>query len=168
MGASLALTTVVTGGFMICIISNSEYTEMAWEGIVDAVEIAKDCKQQVVESEHLMKALLEHKDGLAWRIFIKAGVDNTSVLQATDEFIAQQPKFFRKLQVSEKALKDAIQAVRGSQRVTDQIQKTIQSGNVLYYEGLFKNPRDELCLALFASKQQYHLNCRSDVAIGRW
>ncbi|KAK2969814.1 hypothetical protein RJ640_028094 [Escallonia rubra] len=73
-------------------ISNSEYTEMAWEGIVDAVEIARDCKQQVVESEHLMKALLEQKDGLARRIFTKAGVDNTSVLQATDEFIAQQPK----------------------------------------------------------------------------
>ncbi|KAK3025426.1 hypothetical protein RJ639_040974 [Escallonia herrerae] len=152
-------------------INDSEYTEMAWEGIVGAVEIARDCKQQVVESEHLMKALLEQKDGLARRIYTKVGVDNTSVLQATDEFIAQQPKvtgdtsgpivgsnlsslletarrhkkemhddfisvehivlaffsdkrfgqqLFRKLQVSEKALKDAIQAVRGSQRVTDQ------------------------------------------------
>lgn len=64
----------------------------AWEGVVGAVEAAQNSKQQVVESEHLMKALLEQKDGLARRIFTKAGLDNTSVLQATDDFIAQQPK----------------------------------------------------------------------------
>ncbi|KAI3929779.1 hypothetical protein MKX01_025947 [Papaver californicum] len=39
-----------------------------------------------------MKALLEQKDGLARRIFTKAGVDNSSVLQATDEFINRQPQ----------------------------------------------------------------------------
>ncbi|KAM1923334.1 hypothetical protein ACFX15_021260 [Malus domestica] len=32
------------------------------------------------------------KDGLAWRIFTKAGLDNTTVLQATDKFIDKQPK----------------------------------------------------------------------------
>ena len=70
----------------------SEYTEMAWEGLLGAVNAARDSKQQVVESEHLMKALLEQKDGLARRIFTKAGLDNTSVLQATDDFISKQPK----------------------------------------------------------------------------
>lgn len=65
---------------------------MAWEGIIDAVDAARMCKQQVVESEHLMKALLEQKDGLARRIFTKAGIDNTTVLQTTDEFISSQPK----------------------------------------------------------------------------
>lgn len=65
---------------------------MAWEGIVGALEAARQNKQQVVESEHLMKALLEQKDGLARKIFTKAGIDNTSVLQATDQFISQQPK----------------------------------------------------------------------------
>jgi ATP-dependent Clp protease ATP-binding subunit ClpA len=65
---------------------------MAWEGIVGAVDAARFSKQQIVESEHLMKALLEQKDGLARRIFSKAGVDNTSVLQATDEFISRQLK----------------------------------------------------------------------------
>lgn len=67
---------------------------MAWEGIAGAVEAARTSKQQVVQSEHLMKALLEQKDGLARRIFTKAGVDNTSVLQATDDFISRQPKVF--------------------------------------------------------------------------
>ncbi|KAI7998890.1 hypothetical protein LOK49_LG10G00899 [Camellia lanceoleosa] len=152
-------------------INNSEFTEMAWEGIIGAVEAAQGFKQQLVESEHLMKALLEQKDGLARRIFAKAGLDNTSLLQATNDFISQQPKvvgdtsgpilgshlsslldnarknmkemgdafvsvehlvlafysdkrfglqLFKNLQLSETALKDAVQAVRGSQRVTDQ------------------------------------------------
>jgi ATP-dependent Clp protease ATP-binding subunit ClpB len=65
---------------------------MAWEGIVGAVDAARLSKQQIVEAEHLMKALLEQKDGLARRILSKAGLDNTSVLQATDEFISRQPK----------------------------------------------------------------------------
>ncbi|KAI3469087.1 hypothetical protein Pfo_025750 [Paulownia fortunei] len=152
-------------------ISNLEFTEMAWDGVVGAVDAARDSKHQVVETEHLMKALLEQKDGLARRIFTKAGVDNTSLLQSTDNFISQQPKvsgdttgpilgshfsslldnarkfknemgdsflsvehlvlafpldkrfgqqLFKILQLTEKALKDAVQAVRGSQRVTDQ------------------------------------------------
>ncbi|KAG6547639.1 hypothetical protein Mapa_011088 [Marchantia paleacea] len=39
-----------------------------------------------------MKALLEQRNGLARRIFAKAGVDNTSLLQATERFIQMQPK----------------------------------------------------------------------------
>lgn len=73
-------------------ISNAEYTELAFEGIIGAVDAARANKQQVVETEHLMKALLEQKDGLARRIFTKAGLDNTTILQATDTFISQQPK----------------------------------------------------------------------------
>lgn len=65
---------------------------MAWDGVVGAVDAARSSKQQIVESEHLMKALLEQKDGLARRIFSKTGIDNTSVLQATDVFISRQPK----------------------------------------------------------------------------
>ncbi|KAJ0811427.1 putative ClpA/B family, AAA+ ATPase domain, P-loop containing nucleoside triphosphate hydrolase [Helianthus annuus] len=146
------------------------YTEMAWEGIVGASDAAQRNKQQIIESEHLMKALLEQKDGLARRILTKAGLDNTSVLQATDNFIAQQPKvsdpsnprlgtslgsllenarkfkkqmgddfisvehlvlafssdtrfgkqLFTSLNLSEKSLKEAVEAVRGNQKVTDQ------------------------------------------------
>nr|XP_011466021.1 PREDICTED: chaperone protein ClpB4, mitochondrial-like [Fragaria vesca subsp. vesca] len=46
---------------------------MAWEGKIRAVEAVGVRKQQVVESEHLMQALLEQKDGLARRIFTMAG-----------------------------------------------------------------------------------------------
>lgn len=185
-------------------INDSEFTEMAWEGFVGAIDAARISKQQVVQTEHLMKALLEQKDGLARRILTKAGLDNTSVLQATDDFIYKQPKacsvgryytkgfvtyvysysscfswqvigetsgpvmgpdlnallsnarnhkremkddfvsvehlllaflsdkrfgqqLFRNLQLSEQTLKDAVKAVRGNQRVTD------QSMEVLFY-----------------------------------
>lgn len=78
--------------FCLYRINQTEFTDMAWEGIIGAVDAARMSKQQVVEAEHLMTALLEQKDGLARRILAKAGIGSTSVLQATDQFIAQQPK----------------------------------------------------------------------------
>lgn len=73
-------------------ITQQEFTEMAWQAIVSSPEIAKENKHQIVETEHLMKALLEQKNGLARRIFSKIGVDNTRLLEATDKFIQRQPK----------------------------------------------------------------------------
>ena len=65
---------------------------MAWQAIVSSPEVAKESKHQIVETEHLMKALLEQKNGLARRIFSKAGIDNTRLLEATEKFIQRQPK----------------------------------------------------------------------------
>ncbi|XP_065855808.1 chaperone protein ClpB3, chloroplastic [Euphorbia lathyris] len=73
-------------------ITQQEFTEMAWQGIVSSPDVAKDNKHQIVETEHLMKSLLEQKNGLARRIFLKVGVDNTRLLEATDKFIQRQPK----------------------------------------------------------------------------
>ncbi|KAK6152610.1 LOW QUALITY PROTEIN: hypothetical protein DH2020_012249 [Rehmannia glutinosa] len=73
-------------------ITQAEFTEMAWQAIVSSPEVAKENKHQIVETEHLMKALLEQKDGLARRIFSKVGVDNTRLLEATDKYIQRQPK----------------------------------------------------------------------------
>jgi len=152
-------------------INQAEFTEMAWQAIVASPDVAKESKQQIVETEHLMKALLEQRNGLARRIFAKAGVDNTTLLDATDRYIQRQPKvmgdtsgsmlgrdlealierarghkkeygdsfisvehlvlgfvqdkrfgqqLFRDFQLSAKSLNAAIQAIRGSQKVTDQ------------------------------------------------
>lgn len=65
---------------------------MAWQSIVLAPEVAKESKHQIVETEHLMKSLLEQRNGLARRIFSKAGVDNTRLLDATEKYIQRQPK----------------------------------------------------------------------------
>ncbi|KAL9439937.1 hypothetical protein AB3S75_018744 [Citrus x aurantiifolia] len=166
--SSTPLRSSATG---ISQITPTEFTEKAWEGIVGAVDAARVNNQQVVETEHLMKALLEQKDGLARRILTKAGQDNTKVLQATEDFISKQPKvtgatsgpivgsnfglllsnaqrikkemeddfvsvehlllaflsddrfgrlLFNDIRLNEKDLKDAVKAVRGHQRVTDQ------------------------------------------------
>ncbi|KAK9039441.1 hypothetical protein V6N11_014641 [Hibiscus sabdariffa] len=152
-------------------ITQQEFTEMAWQAIVASPDVAKENKHQIVETEHLMKALLEQKNGLARRIFLKAGVDNTRLLEATDKFIQRQPKvlgesagsmlgrdlealmqrareykkeygdsfvsvehlvlgfsqdrrfgkqLFKDFQISNQALKSAIESIRGRQSVTDQ------------------------------------------------
>ncbi|KAG6741789.1 hypothetical protein POTOM_055068 [Populus tomentosa] len=74
------------------VITQQEFTDMAWQGIVSSPDVAKENKHQIVETEHLMKVLLEQKNGLARRIFSKVGVDNTRLLEATDKFIQRQPK----------------------------------------------------------------------------
>ncbi|EFJ10014.1 hypothetical protein SELMODRAFT_159833 [Selaginella moellendorffii] len=144
---------------------------MAWQAIVVSPEIAKENKQQIVETEHLMKALLEQKNGLARRVFGKVGVDNTGLLESTERFIQRQPKIvgetggsmlgrelealldrargfmkdmgdsyvsiehlllgylqdkrfgqvlFKEYQITAKALRTAVESIRGSQKVTDQ------------------------------------------------
>ncbi|KAG4181909.1 hypothetical protein ERO13_A09G011200v2 [Gossypium hirsutum] len=152
-------------------ITQQDFTEMAWQAIVSSPDVAKENKHQIVETEHLMKALLEQKNGLARRIFLKVGVDNTRLLEATDKFIQRQPKvlgesagsmlgrdlealiqrareykkeygdsfvsvehlvlgftqdrrfgkqLFKDFQISNQALKSAIESIRGRQSVTDQ------------------------------------------------
>ncbi|WVZ07177.1 hypothetical protein V8G54_020523 [Vigna mungo] len=156
---------------MLWQITQQEFTEMAWQAIVSSPEVAKENKHQIVETEHLMKALLEQKNGLARRIFSKVGVDNTRLLEATEKYIQRQPKvlgessgsmlgrdlealiqrardhkkkfgdsfvsvehlvlaftqdqrfgkqLFRDFQISEPALKSAIESIRGPQSVIDQ------------------------------------------------
>ncbi|KAK7266725.1 hypothetical protein RIF29_19376 [Crotalaria pallida] len=58
-------------------ITQQEFTKVAWQAIVSSPEVAKENKHQIVETEHMMKALLEQKNGLACQIFSKVGVDNT-------------------------------------------------------------------------------------------
>jgi len=48
--------------------------------------------QQIVETEHLFKALLEQPNGLARRILAKAGSNPTDLLEKTDTFIRRQPR----------------------------------------------------------------------------
>nr|GMC97237.1 chaperone protein ClpB3, chloroplastic [Ipomoea batatas] len=72
-------------------IAQQEFTEMAWQAIVSSPGVAKEKGQQIVETEHLMNAVLKQKNGLGPRIFSKAGLDNTRLLQATNSFLKRQP-----------------------------------------------------------------------------
>ena len=73
-------------------ISQNEFTERAWEAIVLAPEIASNSQQQIVETEHLCKAMFEQKDSFALRILTQAGVDPSAAVGFIDRFISRQPK----------------------------------------------------------------------------
>ncbi|MEH2383148.1 MAG: ATP-dependent chaperone ClpB [Nostoc sp.] len=68
-----------------------QFTEKAWEAIAHTPDIVKQYQQQQIESEHLMKALLE-QDGLATAIFTKAGVNLQKLRDRTEQFLQRQPK----------------------------------------------------------------------------
>jgi len=69
----------------------NQFTEKAWEAIAHTTDIAKEYKQQHIESEHLMKALLE-QEALASAIFTKADVNLQQLRDRTEQFLQQQPK----------------------------------------------------------------------------
>ncbi|HEY9656367.1 MAG TPA: ATP-dependent chaperone ClpB, partial [Crinalium sp.] len=69
----------------------NQFTEKAWEAIARTQELVKQAQHQQIESEHLMKALLE-QDGLASSIFNKLNLNVQQVRERTDEFIRKQPK----------------------------------------------------------------------------
>ena len=67
------------------------FTLKAWEAISSAHTLAKARKSQTLESEHLLKALLEQKD-LAMRILETAAVDVAALDNNLEQFLAGQPK----------------------------------------------------------------------------
>ncbi|MBW4665227.1 MAG: ATP-dependent chaperone ClpB [Chroococcus sp. CMT-3BRIN-NPC107] len=69
----------------------NQFTEKSWEAIAHTPDIVKANSQQQIESEHLMKALLE-QEGLANSIWTKAGVKVQKLREVTDQFIQKQPK----------------------------------------------------------------------------
>ena len=72
-------------------INPQKFTEKAWEAIALATDIAKQNKNQQIETGHLMKALLE-QEGLATSIFNKADISLLRLRDKSDEFITRQPK----------------------------------------------------------------------------
>ena len=147
----------------------NKFTEKAWSAIARTPDIVKQSKQQQLEPEHLMQALLE-QEGLAASIFKKVGVPIDQLRDRTQAFIDKQPQItgadsvylgnnlstlldradqyrqkfeddyisiehlvlgyaqdkrfgldlLKAFGVSEKDLKQAIEQIRGNQKVTDQ------------------------------------------------
>ncbi|TVU53512.1 MAG: ATP-dependent chaperone ClpB [Arthrospira sp. PLM2.Bin9] len=69
----------------------SKFTEKTWQALAQTPDIVKQAQQQQIETEHLMKALLE-QDGLANSLFNKAGISVAKVRESTETFINRQPK----------------------------------------------------------------------------
>jgi len=69
----------------------SKFTEKTWEALAQTPDLVKQAQQQQIETEHLMKALLE-QDGLATSLFNKAEVSAPQLRERTEAFIERQPK----------------------------------------------------------------------------
>ena len=70
----------------------AKFTEKAWEAIVKSQDVAKRCKNQQMEVEHMAIALLEQQDGLATRILSRAGVDIPRLTPQLEAFASRQPR----------------------------------------------------------------------------
>jgi len=70
----------------------NKFTDKAWEAIVQAQDVVRRYKHQQLEVEHLMISLLEQQDGLAAKVFTKAGIDTARLFQQLDDFSRRQPK----------------------------------------------------------------------------
>jgi ATP-dependent Clp protease ATP-binding subunit ClpB len=68
-----------------------QFTEKAWQAITRTLDVAKQAQQQQMETEHLLKALLE-QEGLASNILSKAGVNIPKLREAVDAYMQSQPK----------------------------------------------------------------------------
>jgi ATP-dependent Clp protease ATP-binding subunit ClpB len=69
----------------------NQFTEKAWEAIAHTPDIVKAAQQQQIETEHLMKSLLE-QEGLTSSIFNKLGINTQKLRDRTEQFIQRQPK----------------------------------------------------------------------------
>ncbi|MBF2099390.1 MAG: ATP-dependent chaperone ClpB [Gloeomargaritaceae cyanobacterium C42_A2020_066] len=69
----------------------NQFTEKAWQAIARTPDLAKQAQHQQIESEHLLKALLE-EDGLATSILQRAGVAVQRLRDRVEEFLRRQPK----------------------------------------------------------------------------
>ncbi len=69
----------------------NQFTEKAWEAIAHTPDIVKAAAQQQIETEHLMKSLLE-QEGLATSILTKCEINLEKIRDRTEQFIQRQPK----------------------------------------------------------------------------
>ncbi|NEP24747.1 AAA family ATPase, partial [Moorena sp. SIO3I6] len=69
----------------------NKFTDKAWEAIVKSQDVARRCKNQQLEVEHVAIALLE-QDGLPNRILSRITVDVNRFQQQLENFANRQPK----------------------------------------------------------------------------
>ncbi len=70
----------------------NKFTEQAWDAVVQSQEVARRFKNQNLEVEHLILAVLEQENGLAQRILEKANVEVWRLRQQLESFANRQAK----------------------------------------------------------------------------
>jgi ATP-dependent Clp protease ATP-binding subunit ClpB len=71
----------------------NKFTEKAWDAIVKSQDIARHFKNQNLEVEHLILALLE-QEGLVQTILDKANIDPLRLKQQLELFLKKQPQLY--------------------------------------------------------------------------
>ena len=69
-----------------------KFTDTAWEAVTKSQELARAYKQQYLDVEHLILALLEEPTGLATAILSHAEVDMVKFQQQLEAFSQRQPR----------------------------------------------------------------------------
>jgi ATP-dependent Clp protease ATP-binding subunit ClpB len=72
----------------------TQFTDKAWDAIVNSQDVAKRYQNQYLEVEHVAIALLEHAD-LSQQILQAVGIEPESFAQQLDSFAKRHPKVFR-------------------------------------------------------------------------
>src|SRR6266542_1408980 len=102
-------------------------TIKAQEAFRDAAAIAAERGNPVINDAHLFAALLAQDEGVVQPLLQKAGLNIAALREATDREIAKfptqeggAPSQSYSHDLTSKDLREALAAVRGSHRVTDQ------------------------------------------------
>ncbi len=70
----------------------NQFTEKAWNALVRSQDVARSYKQQQLEVEHLLIALLDQDGGLVTTILQRAEIDPQAVRKKLESFVQQQPR----------------------------------------------------------------------------
>jgi ATP-dependent Clp protease ATP-binding subunit ClpB len=90
--ARLTLRAAASGSDGQVPLRPEEFTEMAFSGLQGAIAEARSNNHQMIEVEHLFKALIEQQAGLARSIVKEVKGDATAMLRWTNDFLQKQPK----------------------------------------------------------------------------
>ena len=72
-------------------VSPDDFTNCAWQGIIDAKDLALTENHQTLETEHLLCSLLK-KNEIAIKVIERSGGSIKNLLSQIEDFIKKQPK----------------------------------------------------------------------------
>ena len=70
-------------------VNPNDFTNSAWQGIIDAKDLALTEKHQILETEHLLLSLLK-KNEIAIKVIERSGGSIKNLLTGLEEFIKNQ------------------------------------------------------------------------------
>ena len=102
----------------------NKFTVKAQETIQNALEIAQNFSNQVIEPEHVLAALIEEKNGLAENLLLKAGANSNKIKIQVAELLERLPKVsgaaFNNLQMSNITTKFFDDSIKEAEKLKDE------------------------------------------------